>query len=1162
MTNARSKGRKTKSTLVKSGVWFWFLSMVLALNWLSYGGVTYVPDAPPPKANTAQRACLDRLWIAAERFVGPDQPGESLPLAPTESIATRTTGGTGDYFKEDVVKACKVTAEQVAPGLPPEGFGGRVPLLEGLSGDLHWYFSDPERCRLPPEQMPSEIPEPRVMVESDEVWEAVVKLLADRNIVTWTELSDVPVVDGKPLLQGAFGVIKPGRFTASGLAVLRFIMDCRPTNAVMLRLLGDLEAMAGGTAVMSLVVLGHEAVTFCAEDLVSAFYLLLLPPAWRGYFTFSRPVRREIFGLTGPGVVYVQSVVLPMGFSGATSILQHWHRRAALGLLPPSISAQVPGLNPKNEIQRGRSMPLSIAQGSREGWKIFLDDFLNLQVTHRAAARHFRDQPGEAQLALRRQYDANQIPRGMDKSVEGQSVVRHLGYLYDGDRAAARLATGRCLEIASIGFALLEGVTSRLLHYQVYAGKAAHGLQLRRPLWSVLSSFWRVFRQPWLTWKPRRLSEEGRLEVAVLGALMPLCEFRFGGGIDGLVTASDASEFGLGVSRTTRLSDIGKHFVRDLFERHESGDAALPQPLEFLRSPVLLIVSLFDGIGGIRRAADRLRLSVPLYLSAEMCPKARRVVRACWPGVIEYEDVKHLTRSIIFALVLKATEIGVTFVIVSGGWPCQDVSFLNKNRAGVEGSRSSLFREFIRISSLCAEAAAASHLQFAGLGECTRMSLADQERISGELGWVRTEICSSGSSRVNRPRNYWTLPTLQSGDGFEVWPDATGQRGRLSGPLEPSYAWVLPDWEWRPGDSSQIRLPTFTRAIPRTRPPPGAPGLYEADSETLERYFGDELRFPPYTYSERYCVHPVAGGQAERQGLGPRVLRATEREILMGYKPGHTLPAWKSGPGKPEVLARSRDTLRCEQIGNSFHTLPVAVMLGSLLRDSGCPFVYQSPDQLQTSFMQEMGEAGARSDAALMEAAHEAGLIIESSGVLEGDALTTAEDAEWEDWCGSLDRPCEAPRELSEQLGAQWLAEAYVRASEPRGGEVRLDLNVPLRARAAHRVSVDSRRWRWRHVISVKLKHKTKRHINALELDGVLLAVEWRLRSRARLPRFLHLVDSQVALAVLCKGRSASLRLAKVTRRISARVLGGGLFPVYAYVKSAWNPSDSPSRPK
>ena len=96
--------------------------------------------------------------------------------------------------------------------------------------------------------------------------------------------------------------------------------------------------------------------------------------------------------------------------------------------------------------------------------------------------------------------------------------------------------------------------------------------------------------------------------------------------------------------------------------------------------------------------------------------------------------------------------------------------------------------------------------------------------------------------------------------------------------------------------------------------------------------------------------------------------------MLMGHRPGHTLAAWKPGPGKPEVLARARDTLRCEQIGNAFHTLPVAVMLGSLLQDCVCPFVYQSPSQLQTRFMHEMGEAGAQSDAALMEAwGHQSG---------------------------------------------------------------------------------------------------------------------------------------------------------------------------------------------
>ena len=169
------------------------------------------------------------------------------------------------------MKACPLTPEQVKPGLPPSDLGGRLPLLEGFSGDMHWYFSSLSRCRLDEADLPADIPQPKVMVESDEAWVVVVSLLRDHSIVSWTELWDVPHVRGHPLLQAAFGFIKLGKLTESGLAVLRLIMDCRAANAVVLRLLGDLGLVAGMTAMMSLVVLGYETVTFCAEDFVSAF---------------------------------------------------------------------------------------------------------------------------------------------------------------------------------------------------------------------------------------------------------------------------------------------------------------------------------------------------------------------------------------------------------------------------------------------------------------------------------------------------------------------------------------------------------------------------------------------------------------------------------------------------------------------------------------------------------------------------------------------------------------------------------------------------------------------------------------------------------------------------------------------------------------------------
>ena len=81
------------------------------------------------------------------------------------------------------------------------------------------------------------------------------------------------------------------------------------------------------------------------------------------YFTSEQPVPRWVFGLEGPAVVYVKSKVLPTGFSLATALLQQWHCRAALGLLPASVACQLAGLDPGRELRQGRMLPMSIAQG-------------------------------------------------------------------------------------------------------------------------------------------------------------------------------------------------------------------------------------------------------------------------------------------------------------------------------------------------------------------------------------------------------------------------------------------------------------------------------------------------------------------------------------------------------------------------------------------------------------------------------------------------------------------------------------------------------------------------------------------------------------------------------------------------------------------------------
>ena len=99
--------------------------------------------------------------------------------------------------------------------------------------------------------------------------------------------------------------------------------------------------------------------------------------------------------------------------------------------------------------------------------------------------------------------------------------------------------------------------------------------------------------------------------------------------------------------------------------------------------------------------------------------------------------------------------------------------------------------------------------------------------------------------------------------------------------------------------------------------------------------------------------------------------------------------------------------------------------------------------------------------------------------------------------------------------------------------------------------------------MSTNVKKKERcLHINQLELKAIRLTLDWRLRAGQQKSRFVHLVDSQVALAVECKGRTSSFRLLREARRIAARCIAGALHLTYGYVRSKWNPSDAPSRSK
>ena len=166
-----------------------------------------------------------------------------------------------------------------------------------------------------------------------------------------------------------------------------------------------------------------------------------------------------------------------------------------------------------------------------------------------------------------------------------------------------------------------------------------------------------------------------------------------------------------------------------------------------LTSPLIMVLSLFDGIGGLRRSLEQLQLSVILSVSVEWDTRAQRVVRAAWPGTIEYHDGRDLDYQLLFWLFETGASMGCELAIAGDGFPCQEVSRLKQGRAGAtEGTRTSFFVEWVRICHSCANLADDFKMKYIGLGERTVMDAKDEQAISSAILWPRFEQCSSSAS--------------------------------------------------------------------------------------------------------------------------------------------------------------------------------------------------------------------------------------------------------------------------------------------------------------------------------------------------------------------------------------------------------------------------------
>ncbi len=104
---------------------------------------------------------------------------------------------------------------------------------------------------------------------------------------------------------------------------------------------------------------------------------------------------------------------------------------------------------------------------------------------------------------------------------------------------------------------------------------------------------------------------------------------------------------------------------------------------------MLQTLDLFAGIGGFALGLERTG-GFETVAFCEIEPYPRAVLAKHWPGVKQYDDVRALTGA-----QLEADRIAVD--VITGGFPCQDISAAGKQAGIDETTRSGLWSEIARL---------------------------------------------------------------------------------------------------------------------------------------------------------------------------------------------------------------------------------------------------------------------------------------------------------------------------------------------------------------------------------------------------------------------------------------------------------------------------------
>lgn len=167
------------------------------------------------------------------------------------------------------------------------------------------------------------------------------------------------------------------------------------------------------------------------------------------------------------------------------------------------------------------------------------------------------------------------------------------------------------------------------------------------------------------------------------------------------------------------------------------------------------VLSLFDGMSCGQIALERAGIKVDKYYASEIKKHAIKLTKEHYPNTIHIGDVTKVSyKDGILYTENGDFKIGEIDLLI-GGSPCQNFSIASITQLGLQGEKSKLFYEYLRILK------EVNPKYF--LLENVKMKKESEEQLNNYMGVKGIHINSELVSFQTRPRIYWTnIPNVKA----------------------------------------------------------------------------------------------------------------------------------------------------------------------------------------------------------------------------------------------------------------------------------------------------------------------------------------------------------------------------------------------------------------